>query len=83
MKAPTKQISTKATKRVDLLVDLRRNRVTIAHTAARVETIKRVLQDACVSIYTKHCGCFKACSAYNIEARVSRFAFWLMLTKYA
>ena len=44
MKAPTKQRSTKATNRVDLWVDLRRNRVRIAHTAARVETIKRVLQ---------------------------------------
>lgn len=43
------------------MVDLRRRRVTIAHTAASVETMKRV----------------------RIEAEVSRFAFWLILTKYA
>ena len=45
MKAPTKQRSIKATKRVDLWVDLRRKRVRIAHTTASVETMKRVLQD--------------------------------------
>ena len=50
MNAPTKQRSTKATKRVDLWVDLRRKRVRIAHTAARVETMKRVLHEGFVSI---------------------------------
>ena len=82
MKAPTKQRSTKATKRVDLWVDLRRKRVRIAHTAARVETMKRVLQDACqpdtLGLRLVWVG-----SAYKIEAEVSRFAFWLISTKYA
>ena len=54
--------------------------MTIAHTAARVETMKRVLQDGCVSIIYQICWEFRA---YSIEAGLSRFAFWLRLTKYA
>ena len=45
-----KQRSTKATKRVDLWVDFRRTRVRIAHTAASVETMKRVLRGGYVSM---------------------------------
>ena len=41
MKSPTKQRSTKETKMAVSRVDLRRKRVTIAHTTARTETMKR------------------------------------------
>lgn len=57
--------------------------MTIAQTAARVETMKRVLQDGCVSVIHQICRCFRVWSAYKIEAGESRFAFWLTLTKYA
>lgn len=71
MKAPTKQRSTKATKRVDLCVDLRRKRVMIDHTAARVETIKRVLSDESVSIIPLNMRLLWVVRAYNIEGGVS------------
>lgn len=44
MKAPTKQMSMKATKAADSRVDLRRRRVASAHAAARTETMKRTLK---------------------------------------
>ena len=44
MKAPTKQRSMKETKMAESRVDLRRKRVTIAQTAPRTETMKRVLR---------------------------------------
>ena len=77
-----KQRSTKATNRVDLWVDFRRTRVRIAHTAASVETIKRVLRDQYVSMM-RRIQFLGLWSADNIEAGVSRLAFWLRLTKYA
>ena len=50
MKAPTKQRSMKETNMADSRVDLRRKRVTMAQTAPRTETMKRVLQGKGVSL---------------------------------
>ena len=49
MKAPTKHRSMKETNMAESRVDLRRKRVTIAQTAPRTETIKRVLQEQGIS----------------------------------
>ena len=80
-----KQRSTKATKRVDRWVDLRRKRVRTAHAAARTETMKRVLRGGCVSVGHRSAAAalWVVWSAYRIEAEVSRLAFWLASTKYA
>ena len=55
----------------------------MAHTAAMVETMKRVLRDGCVSIIRQFRGESRLWGTYKMEAEVSRFAFWLTSTKYA